>query len=190
MFVIFLLNMNDGHLSEAASRMMRYSSVVLLVIMGLGDWLDGYLARKKGQITSLGSFLDPTADKLLMSCACILLATERAGVEGFILPSPVVVLIIGKDLFLLIGFIIVYFITEQIRIVPAVIGKTATGLQLTMVGAVLLAPEISQLFTEWIWCLRILWWSAALTAISATLIYIRRGSLYIEEYERNKYQKQ
>jgi phosphatidylglycerophosphate synthase len=96
-----------------------------------------------------------------------------------------VVLIIGKDLFLLIGFAIVYLITSQIHIAPVFIGKLATTLQLSMVAAILVAPEASAVLGGWIWLLRILWWSAAGTAILATLIYIRDGSRYIEQYEQS-----
>ena len=125
------------------------------------------------------------ADKLLMACACVLLALPGGGVTDFRLPPTVAVLIIGKDLFLLIGFIIVYFVTLQVRLVSVFIGKVATVLQLSMVASILLAPEISMFIPGWIWFLRVLWWSAAATAILATLIYIRTGSRYIEQYERN-----
>ena len=151
--------------------------------MAISDGVDGYLARLKNQTTKLGSFLDPTADKLLMTCACLLLVSERAAVPGFKLPIGVVVLIIGKDLYLLLGFLIVYFMTLKVRIIPIFIGKIATCLQLSMVAAILLAPEISRIIPGWIWALRVLWWSAAGTAILTTLVYIRTGSRYIEEHE-------
>lgn len=182
-FVSCMLKTNDPSLNEMQRHLLRYASFVIFFIMAISDVIDGYLAKKKGQITRLGSFLDPTADKLLMASACLLLSSHRAGVEGFPLPMTVAVLIIAKDLFLLIGFIIVYFITSQVRIVPEPIGKMATFLQLTMVSGVLLAPEISRFIPMWIWILRVLWWSAAATAILATLIYIRTGSRYIAEYE-------
>ena len=183
-FVSCMLKINDAALSDAIRNTMRYVSIAIFLIMAGSDGLDGFLARRKGQVTKFGTFLDPTADKLLITCACLLLASQRAGVDGFLLPPTVVVLIIGKDLFLLIGFVIVYFITWQVRIVPALIGKIATGLQLSMVAAILLAPEISRFVPGWIWFLRVLWWSAAGTAILGTLIYIRNGSRYIEEYEQ------
>jgi phosphatidylglycerophosphate synthase len=179
-----MLKINDTRLSESMLGIMRYASILVFTIMVISDGLDGYLARKKGQVTRLGAFLDPLADKLLMTCACLLLASERAHIDGFQLPGTVVVLIIGKDLFLLIGFIIVYLITSQARIVPVKIGKLATVLQLSMVAGVLLAPEICIFISGWIWVLRVLWWSAASTAILATLIYIRTGSRYIAEYEQ------
>ncbi|UCG58953.1 MAG: hypothetical protein JSU70_05475, partial [Phycisphaerales bacterium] len=59
-----------------------------------------------------------------------------------------------------------------------------TALQLSMVPAVLIAPEVSAVLPGWIWFLRVLWWSAAGMAILATLIYIRNGSRYIEGYEQ------
>ncbi len=182
-FVSCMLKINDAALSEAMRNIMRYVSIFIFMVMSASDVLDGFLARSKGQITRLGSFLDPMADKLLMTCACLLLASQRGHVDGFLLPPTVVVLIVGKDLFLLIGFTIVYFITFQVRIVPVLIGKIASFLQLSRVAAILIAPEISRFVPGWIWFLRVLWWSAAGTAILATLIYIRNGSRYIEDYE-------
>ncbi len=184
-FVICMLKINDDAISETLRILMRYCAFFIFLVMAGSDVFDGFLARRIGQTTRLGSFLDPTADKLLMTCACLLLASQRAGVEGFLLPPTVVVLIVGKDLFLLIGFVIVYFITQQIRIAPVLVGKVATALQLSMVAAILIAPEVSKFLPGWIWFLRVLWWSAAGTAILATLIYICSGSRYIEEYEQN-----
>ncbi|UCE99764.1 MAG: CDP-alcohol phosphatidyltransferase family protein [Planctomycetota bacterium] len=183
-FVSCMLKTNEPALSDGVRNMMRYISTVIFLVMAGSDVLDGYLARNKGQTTRLGSFLDPTADKLLVTCACLLLASRRAGVEGFLLPPTVVVLIIGKDVLLLIGFVIVYFITSRLYIAPVLIGKILVGLQSSMVAAILLAPEISVIFPGWIWFLRFLWWSAAATAVLATLIYIRNGSRYIEQYEQ------
>jgi CDP-diacylglycerol--glycerol-3-phosphate 3-phosphatidyltransferase len=184
-FVICMLNINDPEFSLSGQHWMRFISVLIFIAMAVSDIFDGYYARKKKEITRLGSFLDPTADKLLMTCACLLLSSKHSGIEGFLLPLTVVVLIIGKDLFLLLGFVIVYFITFQVRIVPVFIGKIATILQTSMVMGILIAPEVSIYIPGWIWFLRFLWWSAAATAILATLIYIRTGSRYIEEYEQN-----
>jgi CDP-diacylglycerol--glycerol-3-phosphate 3-phosphatidyltransferase len=96
-----------------ALSLVRIISIPLLVVLGLGgidwseaglaaagvfalasltDFLDGYLARKTGQVTRLGRFLDPVADKLLVSAALIMLiAMERA-------PGWVVYLIIGREI--------------------------------------------------------------------------------------------
>ena len=184
-FVSFMLKTNDPALSTGVQNAMRYVAIVVFLVMAISDGIDGYLARRKKQVTKLGAFLDPIADKLLMTCACLLLASQRGHVGNFLLPPTVVVLIIGKDLVLLIGFTIIYFITSQIHIVPVFIGKLATALQLSMVTGILIAPEVSGILPGWIWFLRLLWWSAAGTAILATLIYIRNGNRYIEQYEQS-----
>ena len=189
-FVSFMLKINDAILSDGARQTMRYISIFLFLVMAISDAVDGYLARRKNQTTKLGAFLDPIADKLLITSACLLLASQRGHVEDFLLPPTVVVVIIGKDLFLLIGFVIVYLITSQIHIAPVFVGKLATALQLSMVAGVLIAPEVSSVLGGWVWFLRILWWSAAGTAILATLIYIRDGSRYIGEYEQASVSRQ
>ena len=178
-----MLKINDPDLSGALQTTMRYISIVLFFVMAVSDGIDGYLARTRNQVTRLGAFLDPLADKLLMTCTCLLLASKRAHVDDFLLPQTVVVLIISKDLFLLLGFVVVYLFTSQIHIRPVFIGKTATTLQLAMVAAILIAPEVSRVLPGWIWFLRVLWWSAFGTAICTMLVYIRNGSRYIAEYE-------
>ena len=184
-FVSLMLKSNDVALSYGAQNAMRHVAILTFLLMAISDGVDGYLARTRDQITKLGAFLDPVADKLLMISACLLLASQRGHVRGFMLAPTVVVLIIGKDLFLLIGFAIVYLITSQIHIAPVFVGKLATTLQMLMVAAILIAPEASTVLGGWIWLLRTLWWSAAGTAILATLIYIRNGSRYIDKYEQN-----
>jgi CDP-diacylglycerol--glycerol-3-phosphate 3-phosphatidyltransferase len=184
-FVSCMLKINNAALGESMRDAVRYAATFIFLVMAASDAIDGFLARKKKQVTQLGSFLDPTADKLLITSACLLLASQRGHVNGFLLPTTVVVLIIGKDLFLLIGFVIIYFITSRFFIAPALIGKIATVLQLSMVAGILLAPEFSAFLPGWIWFLRLLWWSAAGAAILATLIYIRNGSRYIEQHGQN-----
>ena len=187
-FVSCMLKINDPALSLGMRNAARYASIAIFLLMAASDTLDGYLARTKKQVTKLGAFLDPIADKLLITCACLLLVSQRAVVQTdervFLLPSTVVVFIIGKDLFLLIGFLVVYFLTSRVHIAPMLIGKIANALQLSMVGSVLVAPEVYSVFPGWIWFMRTLWWSAAAAAILATIIYIRNGSRYIEQYEQ------
>lgn len=184
-FVICMLKINDAGLSEKVRLTFRYAAVVIFLVMALSDALDGLLARRNGQKTKLGAFLDPTADKLLMTSACLLLASHRAAVNGFILPSTVVVLIIGKDVLMFVGFLILFFLTGKLRVMPVLAGKVSTALQLSMVAAILIAPEVTLVFSGWIWFLRVLWWSAAGAALVATLVYIRLGSKFIEQFEQS-----
>ena len=186
-FVSLMLKVNDPALTQSLRDGVRYVAFALFMAMAASDAFDGYLARRRNQNTRLGAFLDPVADKLLITSACLLLASRRGGVEPFRLPSTVVVLIIGKDLLLLIGFLLVYFITGQVRISPAPAGKAATALQLTMVAGILVGPELTRLTTAWKLVMPVLWWSAAAAAVLALAVYLRMGSRYIEQYEQNNH---
>lgn len=180
-FIACMLKVNDPHMGTV----MRYISLFLLLLMAFSDMYDGYVARKRGEVTRLGSFLDPMADKLLVASACMLLTLPSTAITGFQLPHTVAVLIIGKDFFLLLGFVILYFLTMQVKIIPAYIGKIATVLQISMTAGILIAPDISHVLSGWIWFLRFLWWSSAATAVIATLIYIHAGTRYIEQFDNN-----
>ena len=109
-FVSLMLKINDPAISHGMRYAARYAAFAIFMCMAASDAIDGFLARVRGQVTKLGSFLDPTADKLLITCACLLLASERAGVGGFLLPPTVVVVILAKDIMLLVGFVIIYLL--------------------------------------------------------------------------------
>jgi len=183
-FVDCMLSTHDPQISPAAQDSLRYIAIGIFVLMAVSDAVDGYWARHRKQITKLGTFLDPLADKLLITSASLLLVSERGHVEGFLLPMTVVVLIIGKDVLITLGFILVYLITSQTHIVPVFAGKLATALQLVMVAGVLVAPELAAVIPGYEAFVQVLWWSAAGAAVLAALIYIRNGSRYIEQYER------
>ena len=163
----------------------RYAALAIFLVMAISDAVDGYIARTRQQATRLGAFLDPLADKLLITCSVILLAAPQTAVKDFLLPPTVVVLIIAKDLLVVLGCLIVYLITSSLKIVPISAGKLGTVLQLAMVTAILLAPDVYPVFPAWWYVTRLLWWSAAATAAVAVLIYIRRGIRYIEQFEAN-----
>jgi cardiolipin synthase (CMP-forming) len=184
-FVSCMLNINDTSLSETTRTLLRYGAVAVYVVMAVSDGLDGYLARRRKEVTKLGTFLDPLADKLLITSACLLLVSQRGHVEGFLLPVTVVAMIIGKDVLIVIGFFLTYLITSHIHIVPVFLGKLATALQLIMVALVLVAPEVSTVVPGYHGFLQVFWWSAGIAAILALLVYIRNGTRYIEAFERS-----
>ena len=82
-----------------------------------------------------------------------------------------------------IFLVIVYLLTSHVRIVPVFVGKVSTVLQLSMVAAVLIAPDVFPVAEWWIYVMRSLWWSAAAAAVLAVLVYIRNGIGYIEQFE-------
>jgi phosphatidylglycerophosphate synthase len=170
------------HINEEKNGdLTRYLSLGMFILMAASDAVDGWLARSRGQTTKLGAFLDPMADKLLMTAALLLLTSERAGVEGFRMPMTLVVVVIGKDVLLALGFVVQYFITQQARIMPALPGKLCTFLQLSMVMATLIGPEATLILPAWHGVVWILWWASGLTAVWAMLAYMFQGVRFIEE---------
>ena len=63
---------------------------VLFCLAGITDWLDGYLARRLGQVTRLGAFLDPVADKMMVVVALVVLVEEYA---SLVISFPAMVII-------------------------------------------------------------------------------------------------
>jgi cardiolipin synthase len=162
----------------------RYLALGIFIVMAVSDAIDGYLARVKKQATRLGAFLDPMADKLLIVCACILLASQRFAAPGFQLPLEVVILILGKDVLVCLGFITIYFMTGRIRIAPVWAGKLATFLQLVMVASILVGPEMSRCLPVWSMWVQICWWAVGVVAALTAAIYIYTGLRYIGQFEQ------
>lgn len=74
---------------------------ILFVLGGITDWLDGYLARKLNQLSAFGAFLDPVADKLMVTTALVLLATDErilSAVYNRELFAVVTAIIIGREI--------------------------------------------------------------------------------------------
>ena len=74
----------------------RYIALGVLLVIGLSDVLDGYLARKRGEITTFGKYLDPAADKLLLLIACFLLSSDKLW-SGPIVPVWVLAGIVSRE---------------------------------------------------------------------------------------------
>ena len=72
------------------------AALILLILASLTDLLDGYLARRLGQVTRLGQLLDPAADRLYIFAALLGLAANQ------LVPWWIVVVIVARDVFLLV----------------------------------------------------------------------------------------
>jgi CDP-diacylglycerol---glycerol-3-phosphate 3-phosphatidyltransferase len=119
------------------------------------DWLDGYLARRRNQITRLGILLDPLADKLLVSAALLSL------VEMDVIPAWIVMIIIGRE-FLVTGL---RSLAAQrgVLMAASLLGKWKMVLEVTAISLLLIARHYPSLM----WPGKIvLWLAAALAAIS------------------------
>ena len=118
----------------------------LFVVAGLTDALDGTLARILKQRTVLGQYLDPVADKLLLSTLFVVLTHER------LIPARVTVLVFGRDMGILVVAAILYAAVGRREFRPSIFGKANTLAQVTAVAVVLL----HQLTTApWVVALRV-----------------------------------
>ena len=106
-------------------------AIIIFVVASLSDVLDGQLARRRGQVSTLGKFLDPIADKLLISAALIVL------VEKHLAPSWAVVVILGRE-FIITGLRSVAA-SEGIVIQAQRLGKLKMLAQCVAVVALLVA---------------------------------------------------
>ena len=163
----------------------RWAALAIFVVMALSDAFDGFLARRLGQETPLGRFLDPLADKLLITCTVILLALPNTWMGRVVLPSWVAVIAIGKDLVVLLGFVLIYLSVGKAVIQPRRLGKICTACQLVMVVLVLLSPDRrpdSSLGVEVPGMLMSgVWWTASALAVASALDYVRMGSRFVAD---------
>ena len=88
LLVVVLLTKFDGRESFGVSN--EVLGAAIFAVASLTDWLDGYLARRRGQVTGLGQWMDPLADKLLVTAALVSLVQlgAGAGVDGGRDPRP------------------------------------------------------------------------------------------------------
>lgn len=131
----------------------RYIALGVLLIIGLSDILDGYLARKMGETTNFGKYLDPIADKLLLIIACFLLSSDKLWPEPRF-PVWVLAVIVSREMFFSVGIITVFIaVKRKITWQPSRLGKLTTFLQITAIVAVLLGNHISLDNLLILWCL-------------------------------------
>jgi len=102
-------------------------ALLVFVVCGLTDGLDGLLARWLRQRTLVGAYLDPIADKLLMATAFIVLAYVK------IVPRWLTILVISRDIFILVGSFLYLLLLDSSDIRPTVLSKGNTAVQVLTV---------------------------------------------------------
>jgi cardiolipin synthase len=108
-------------------------ALITFAIAGITDGIDGLIARITHQRTELGAYLDPIADKLLLSAAFITLAIIE------ILPSWLAVIVITRDVIILIGFLVMVLTNSRPKINPSPLSKVTTVFQISTILILLMA---------------------------------------------------
>jgi len=143
-------------------------ALVVFIIAGLTDALDGFIARKFNQITTLGKILDPIADKALLVSGFIFIYTSDLQVK---FPYWYVVIVISRDIYILLGSALIYFMKGYVDVRPSVFGKATTFFQIISVVAVLIAniTYVPQIYIDWII------YTASFFTILSTITYTYDG---------------
>src|ERR1035437_4622425 len=131
----------------------------LFLAAGLTDALDGTAARLLKQRSVLGQYLDPVADKLLLSTLFLVLMHKG------LIPPLVTVLVFGRDVGILVVAAILYAAVGRREFSPSVFGKANTLAQVAAVAAVLL-HQITAASWVAVFCTAALWATMTLTVVS------------------------
>jgi cardiolipin synthase (CMP-forming) len=144
----------------------RFEAVLAFAVAALADGVDGYIARRYNQRSELGAILDPLADKLLLLSGIVLLSIYDQKLMPKI-PTWLTATVVSRDVILLLGIGVLYYVSGKIKVVPHFIGKVATLLQMVTVAWALL---------KWNEHVLVLWATgAAVTTGISGLLYVRDG---------------
>jgi len=126
---LFVIALTRGEMGKA---------LAIFIVAGVTDALDGFIARFWGQQTTLGTFLDPAADKLLMTAGYVVLTIERLTPELSI-PLWVTILVIARDVLIVIIAAAFYAAQDVKSFPPTFLSKVTTAVQVFALALVLLA---------------------------------------------------
>ena len=160
----FLILLADQRLFEA---------LVVMVVAAITDAADGAIARLTNSKTTLGAYLDPLADKMLLLSAFIALAFLEA------VPRWLTVLVISRDVVIVIGFFLLFVLTQRaMEIRPSAFGKGATFFQLLSVTAVV--ARLAGFGVGSANCMTVLFAITGTVTVVAGLQYMYRGLLWVQ----------
>ncbi|MFM8502037.1 MAG: CDP-diacylglycerol--glycerol-3-phosphate 3-phosphatidyltransferase [Fluviibacter sp.] len=141
-------------------------SAALFIVAAVTDWLDGYLARKWNQTSNFGAFLDPVADKLIVSTALILLVADGRVSE------LVTIIIIGREITISALREWMASMGKRKSVAVNMIGKFKTAAQLTAIPMLLQSGVVAGL-NMLFWGTLLIWIAAVLTLWSmAYYLYV------------------
>jgi cardiolipin synthase len=107
-------------------------ALAVLVLAGLSDGIDGLLARQLNQRSSLGAYLDPIADKLLLSSSFVILAFKKE------IAWWLTIIVLSRDVLILVVAVVIILIWGYRPFPPSLLGKMTTFLQIVLVFTVVL----------------------------------------------------
>lgn len=132
---LFIIAVLDGEPLKA---------LILFLVAGVTDALDGFIARFANQQSLLGAYLDPIADKLLLTSAYVSLTIPSLN-HGVQIPIWITVLVIARDVLIVVMALILYLAAGIRRFPPSILSKINTAAQVIAVMLVLISPLLPDL---------------------------------------------
>jgi cardiolipin synthase len=150
----------------------NWLAMSVFTLAAITDWADGYLARKLGQTSAFGAFLDPVADKLMIAAALIVLVQlDRAD-------AWLAIIIIGREIAISALREWMAQLGQGKSVAVAFIGKVKTGAQITAIIALLLyQPLIPGINTVWLGTTAL--WVAAILTLWSMFHYLRLAAPHL-----------
>ena len=128
---------------RSGNEIYRLFAILSFGIAAILDGVDGYIARRYHQISELGKILAPLADKLLLVSGIVVLSFNHGNFLGQI-PLWLTGTIIGRDLLLVFGYIVIQHTVGKVKMYPRFLGKCSTVLQMSVVIWILLKWDAGQ----------------------------------------------
>jgi cardiolipin synthase (CMP-forming) len=151
----------------------RYAAgLVLFMAAGITDTADGVIARLTDTKSELGATMDPLADKLLLISSFVVLTWLGA------LPAWLLILVLSRDVVILSGYLVIYFVSTPMEIDPTVIGKLNTFFEMFTIGFALLTlarPEIPMETVN-----MVTWYLTGATITISGVHYVYSGLLWYQ----------
>ena len=152
----------------------NWLAMTVFALAAITDWADGYLARRWGQTSAFGAFLDPVADKLMVIAALIVLVwLDRAD-------ASLAIIIIGREIAISALREWMAQLGQAKSVAVAFIGKVKTVAQITAIIALLLyQPVIPGINTIWLGTIAL--WVAAILTLWSMFHYLRLAAPHVAE---------
>ncbi len=146
---------------------------VIFAVAGITDWFDGYLARKLDQSTSFGAFLDPVADKLMVSIALVMLVEQHDHIV-FTLAAMV---IIGREIVISALREWMAELGQRTSVAVSYIGKVKTVVQMVAITGLLAFPPDSE-YRNLMWVSYVLLYIAAAFTLWSMYAYLKAAARF------------
>jgi cardiolipin synthase len=151
----------------------QWLSMILFVIAAVTDWFDGYFARRYHQISRLGRFLDPIADKLLVAAALVMLV-DSGTLRGVNVLAAMIIL--AREI--LVSGLREFLAELRVGLPVSALAKWKTAVQMVAIAALLVGDAASTYVTHF--GIVLIWIAAALTLITG-YDYLRTGLRHMAE---------